>query len=49
MNIQLTRIFCEIDDFYRTFEKSLPENLLATSKNITFPWKVPRVPYRRVK
>jgi hypothetical protein len=22
MNIQLTRIFCEIDDFYRTFEGS---------------------------
>lgn len=41
MKIQLTRIFCEIDDFYRTFEKSLPKNLLATSNSIHFPWKVP--------
>jgi len=41
MKIQLTRIFCEIDDFYRTFEKSLPKNLLATSNRIHFPWKVP--------
>ena len=41
MKIQLTRIFCEIDAFYRTFERSLPKNWLATSKTITFPWKVP--------
>jgi len=41
MKIQLTRIFCEIDDFYRTFERSLPKNLLATSNRIHFPWKVP--------
>jgi len=41
MKIQLTRIFCEIDDFYRTFERSLPKNLLATSKSVHFPWKVP--------
>lgn len=41
MKIQLTRIFCEIDDFYRTFERSLPKNLLATSQSVHFPWKVP--------
>ena len=41
MKIQLTRIFCELDDFYRTFERSLPKNLLATSNSVHFPWKVP--------
>ena len=41
MNIQLTKLFCEIDDFYRTFKQSIPNHLLTASPRINFPWTVP--------
>jgi hypothetical protein len=38
MKIRLTKLFCEIDDFYRTFKQSIPNHLLTASPRINFPW-----------
>ena len=39
--IFLTKIFCEIDDFYNEFESNLPTHLLSSAERINPPWKMP--------
>jgi len=39
--IFLTKIFCEIDDFYHEFESNCPENLPSSTESINPPWKMP--------